>query len=117
MSPGREGETRDLSRGALTLRSELTRGRYLIHLSGELDLAAVDLVVEEFERSADTDVGMIVLDLSTLEFIDSTGIHLLLKLEAASRRNGNRLRMIRGSGAVQRVLELTGADAQLPYLD
>jgi anti-anti-sigma factor len=104
------------SRGALSLCSEEGPDRNLIRLAGELDLAAAGLPAEEVARFGGDDARMIVIDLSELEFIDAAGIHMLLDLEAASRKNGGRLRMIRASGSVQRVLELTGADEQLSYL-
>jgi anti-sigma B factor antagonist len=83
-------------------------------LIGELDLANAGTLSAELEQIKD---GELVLDLSELEFIDSTGIALLV---AAHRRlnsgNADRFRLIgSGSAAVQRVMELTGLDAELPF--
>jgi hypothetical protein len=49
-------------------------------------------------------------------FIDSTGIKLLLQATERDADAG-RLRMIRGSDDVQRVLRLAEAESQLPFDD
>jgi anti-anti-sigma factor len=60
---------------------------------------------------------LIVVDLSELAFIDSSGITALLRLEARSRADSDRLVFLRGTPAVQRVLALCGVDGQLKFLD
>ena len=86
-----------------------------LRAAGELDLAGVDMLERAVGRASDSSATLIVLDLSRLEFIDSAGVSLLLRLDATSRANGDRLRLVRGSRAVQRVLEVTGADGRLSY--
>jgi anti-sigma B factor antagonist len=105
-----------LARGALTLRSEREPTAHVVSVAGELDLASAGLLEEVVGKALSGDAPMVVLDLSELRFIDSTGIHALLRLQARSSDDGNRLRMLRGSPDVQRVLELTGADRLLPFL-
>jgi anti-anti-sigma factor len=114
--PGDDSGERVLARGALELRSAREPTCHVVEVTGELDLASVGLLEEEMARALDTDAPAIVLDMSQLRFIDSTGIQLLLRLQARSSRNGRRLRMLRGTAQVQRVLELTGADRLLPFL-
>lgn len=111
-----EGSGQVLTRRALRLRSGREKTCQLIALAGELDLTSVGLLEEEMTKALAADAPAVVLDLSELQFIDSTGIHLLLRLQAHSAENDNRLRMIRGTAQVQRVLELTGADRMLPFL-
>ena len=117
-------EQRDPSRaeqlielGVLTLRSAREGDVHTISLSGELDLATADDVQRELERVEASDAGAIVLDLSGLMFMDSTGVRLLLTAQARSRADANRLTLLRGGPAVQRVLELSGVDALLPFAD
>jgi anti-sigma B factor antagonist len=79
-----------------------------ITLSGEVDLATVDRLDLAIRRAEETDVGRIVLDLSELSFLDSTGLSVLLNASARSRENGNRLSFIPSKhDAVMRVLALT----------
>jgi len=103
--------------GVLTLRSAREGDVHTISLSGELDLATADDVQRELERIEATDAASIVLDLSGLTFMDSTGVRLLITAHARSRADSNRLSLLRGAPAVQRVLELSGVDALLPFAD
>ena len=103
--------------GQLTLRSEREGVVHTICPSGELDVATADDVQAELERVEATDASSIVLDLSDLTFMDSTGVRLLVNAEVRSRADSNRLTLLRGRPAVQRVLELTSVDVLLPFAD
>jgi anti-sigma B factor antagonist len=83
---------------------------------GELDIATVAMLETEFEAAYTDDDGetIIVLDLRRLEFIDSTGIHLLLRV--AERCTDDQLRVIGGPPALQRLLEITGIGDSLPII-
>ncbi len=83
---------------------------------GELDLATVPLLESAFDAVlGDDDAEMIVVDLTELSFIDSTGVHLLIRMHRACA-DADRLRVINGSRAVERVLDLTGVRARLPII-
>jgi anti-anti-sigma factor len=100
------------------MRSERVHGTERIRVLGELDLAAIGLVNRAMERAEASDASRIVLDLEQLEFLDVSGIRLLLDLSERSQGNGRRLRISRsGARQVRRVLELTGVDELLPFED
>jgi anti-sigma B factor antagonist len=103
--------------GALTLRSEREGDVHTISLSGELDLATAADVQHELERVEATDAASIVLDLSKLAFMDSTGVRLLVLAHARARADSNRLTLLRGGRAVQRILQLSGVETLLPFAD
>ncbi|CAA9524442.1 MAG: hypothetical protein AVDCRST_MAG67-3503 [uncultured Solirubrobacteraceae bacterium] len=103
--------------GGLTVRSQREGAVHTIGLIGELDLATADAVQAELERVEATDADAIVLDLAGLAFMDSTGIRLLVNAHARSQADSDRLTLLRGGNAVQRVLELTGVDVLLPFAD
>jgi anti-sigma B factor antagonist len=103
--------------GALKISCERDGDVRAICLSGELDLATADRVQRELERAEASDARSILLDLSGLTFMDSTGVRLLLSAHARSRADSGRLTMLRGSPAVQRVLQLTGVADRLPFVD
>ena len=89
----------------------------MIRLEGEMDIANAGDVERELLHVEATDALSIVLDLSTLRFIDSTGVRMLLCAYDRSRADSNRLALLRGTPAVQRVLELTGVVNRLPFAD
>lgn len=99
----------------LDMRSERSDDRIVIALKGELDLDGADRVTEELERAEASDAAQIVLDLSQLTFMDSSGVRLIVCANLRSRADGDRLRLIRGSPRVQRVFELTGVLDRLPF--
>jgi stage II sporulation protein AA (anti-sigma F factor antagonist) len=106
-----------LGLGELSVRSEREDGVHAIRLFGELDLATAAEAQRELERAEATDAEAIVLDLSGLTFIDSTGVRLLVAANARSRADANRLSVVRGQQPVQRVLELCGVVELLPFAD
>lgn len=101
--------------GFLEVRSERSDDRHLIALDGELDLDGVERVTDELEQAEASDAERIVLDLSGLDFIDSSGVRLIVRADLRSRADGDRLRLIRGNARVQRVFELTGVLERLPF--
>jgi anti-anti-sigma factor len=103
--------------GDLTLRSERVGAVHTISVDGELDLATCDAAEQELLRVEGTDAAAIVLDLSGLTFMDSTGVRLVMAANARSRADANRLRLVRGPRAVQRVFELCGVVELLPFAE
>jgi anti-anti-sigma factor len=95
----------------LRIRAErLAAHSYLLTLSGELDVANVRQVVEEVDAlRPDSDV---TLELAELEFIDSSGLRLLLDLTAGGD-GAAPVRLRSPSPAVMRLAELTGTAARL----
>ena len=96
---------------------ESTDGRQTIMLLGELDLAVAAEVEETLSGAVRSDAGQIVLDISKLTFIDSTGVSVLV---ATMKRDGvgERFRVKPPQAdAVRRVLALTGLEERLPYVD
>ncbi len=95
--------------GQLTLRSEREGVVHTIGLIGELDLATADDVQAELERVEATDASSIVLDLSGLTFMDSTGVRALNTALRTAAEHGHELRVAAGmQPAVDQILELTG---------
>lgn len=87
-------------------------------VEGELDLASVELLEQYTERALEAGVpATVVLDLAGCDFIDSSGIGLLLRQQDMLEDRGAAL-VVAGCGrAVQRSLSLTGVDAQLRLAD
>jgi anti-sigma B factor antagonist len=102
--------------GSLILRSHRDGDTHVIELLGELDIAGAPSLEEEFLRIEATDATSIICDLSGLEFIDSTGIRLLVM--AADRAAGTgRFTILRGPKQVHRVFEITDLVSRLPFAD
>ena len=89
----------------------------LVRLMGEVDLASADVLREHLLRLLESNVQTVVIDLDGLDFIDSTGLHVLLLITQRARRGRDQLRIIEPSdGPVRRLLRMTEADAILPLI-
>jgi len=115
---GEHGERAEHARklGSLALHSERDGDAHVIELIGELDLDGAPRMEEELLRVEATDVASIVVDLSRLEFIDSTGLRLLV-MAAERCATDRRLALLRGPKQVHRVFEITDLVDRLPFAD
>jgi anti-anti-sigma factor len=84
---------------------------------GELDIATVDKLQAEVVRLRESGFTRIVLDLRGVRFLDSTGLRLVLELDAAARADGHDLCVIRGSEIVHRIFEVTQVVDRLQFVD
>lgn len=55
----------------------------------------------------------VVVDLSGVDFVDSTGLGSLVRLRTEARRRGARMTVVGAPERVQRVLRITGLDREL----
>jgi anti-anti-sigma factor len=100
--------------GELSTRSAYDESTFVIALYGELDLSNATTVERLLSHAQATDVEEIVLDLSGLHFIDSTGIRLVCVAHQGDVER--RLRVIPGPENVHRVFTLCGVDETLPFI-
>ncbi len=101
---------------ALTVRTAHQRGVFVVAPYGELDLATTADVQRELDRAERSDAAEIVLDLSNLTFIDSTGIRLVLHAHERSCADGDRLKLLPGRDQVHGVFRLCGLTDRLPFV-
>jgi anti-anti-sigma factor len=99
-------------------RMESEPGRTtVVRLHGELDIAACEPFEQELARVRNDGARTLVVDLSGLEFIDSSGLRSLLKNDADLRDAGLQLVIVRGPPPVQRVFQITRTDDRLAFVD
>ncbi len=78
-------------------------------------MASCVVLEEEFERVGQAE--RIVVDLSDLEFIDSSGIGLLVRANEDAEARHCSFALINGHGQVKQLLELTGLATRLTICD
>jgi anti-sigma B factor antagonist len=86
----------------------------IVRPAGELDIATAP----RLERALLDGRGRgdrVVLDLADLEFIDSTGLRVIIRAVEAAERGGWDLRLRPGPTAVHRVFEIAGVIDALPF--
>ena len=107
----------ELPQPTLRVDHERSADADVIRLVGELDVGNVDEAKAALMSAIDGEDVDVIVDMSELEFIDSSGISMLLEAQAVSRRDSDRL-CFRGSGEeVAKILRLTRVDVQLRFVD
>jgi len=91
-------------------------GRVILALSGELDMASAESLERALDGDAVTGETMVVLDLQQLQFIDSTGLRIILMALERCQERGQKFAITPGSPQVQRLLSVTGVAEHLPTL-
>lgn len=87
--------------------------RVILALVGELDMASAPLLQSAVEEADLDSRELVVLDLSGLEFIDSTGLRVILAVRKTCAEQGQELAITRGSQQVERLLSVTGVAEHL----
>jgi anti-anti-sigma factor len=99
---------------------EMARGddEITLSLTGEFDASCVLRYERLFRDAIENPTSFLVVDMRAVTFIDSTGLALLLRTEAASRQDGFELRILRSpAAAVRSALEASGLERLLPFVD
>ena len=86
-------------------------------VEGELDLASSPTLEQELDRVRDEDVDLLIIDLRQLRFMDSTGLHALVKANKRATEAGRRFALVRGGAQIERLLSLTGVAELLIVAD
>jgi anti-anti-sigma factor len=79
----------------------------LIRAAGEIDLSSVAALRRELD-AARVEAVTVLLDLSDVTFIDSSGLHLLLHASHSSAVSDWAFFVVRPSESVLRLIELSG---------
>jgi anti-sigma B factor antagonist len=88
-----------------------------VRLEGTCDLATAPELRAALQPLVPPDVQEVIVDVSQLEFIDSTGLGVILGSMRRLREGGGTLRIAGAAGTVRRVLEITDLDKVIPLVD
>ena len=102
----------------LRFQTTVTGDTAVVALTGELDVSGASLVEHELDRLvSDHDAHELVIDLSELEFMDSTGLRTVVSADARAREEGRRLAVVRGPEPVDRIFSVTRLDERIEIVD
>ena len=104
----------DADEVAFTVTVDEAPGGVRITPRGELDMATQGELRAVLERHA---AGCVTLDLGELRFLDTSGLRLILETADAARREGREFAVLPGSAAVQRLFDVAGVTALVPFRD
>jgi anti-sigma B factor antagonist len=84
-----------------------------VELSGELDIssaASVESRLLELEQRAP---AWLILDLRKVNFIDSTGLSMIINADGRAKKAGRKLTIVSGDGVPLRILRTVGLEERL----
>ncbi|MCW8102717.1 STAS domain-containing protein [Streptomyces tauricus] len=100
--------------GQLSVAHTLRDGVHAVTLHGEIDHTVKTQLTQALQPTDTTTPFRIVLDLSGVTFMDSSGINVLVTLHQTAIRTQGWLRLAAPPEAVQRVLHVVGLDGVIP---
>jgi anti-sigma B factor antagonist len=113
-TPAGQSEVHDL---VISASSE--HGRHRLLLTGELDLASAWNLVEAVSRACSEGAKEMVLDITPLDFIDSTGLRAILRSRSLCAESGCEMRIAPEAEQikpqVRRLFQVTGLVERLPF--
>jgi anti-sigma B factor antagonist len=84
---------------------DLSDGAAILALSGEIDLATAPVMIARFQELANKGTTDVIIDARGVTFIDSTGLHGLVKGKRIIHETGSKIVLV-PSAPVRRLLEL-----------
>jgi anti-anti-sigma factor len=88
-------------------------GGVVVTVTGEIDVSTTDVLADALSQAAE-DSLVVVADLATVTFLDSTGLSTLIRAHHDLAARGGRFALTGGQPLVMRVLELTGVSTVIP---
>lgn len=101
----------------LRLSTTTRDGFAVVNLKGELDIASAEDLRRHLRSTRASHGDHIILDLGTLEFMDSQGLSVIIRYHRAVTAEGGSLALAAPCPIVRRTLQITGLHRRLPVFD
>lgn len=88
-----------------------------VYLKGILDISSAHRLARELACVEKQEPEVLCFDLRGLEFIDSSGLRVIVAADIGARRNGRRVEIIRGPERVHRVFQVTQLEERLNFVE
>lgn len=108
--------TEKVESGQLVIHLHRDAGEVTLELYGELDLASAPALQQQLEGAAAGGSGPVIVDLGHLEFLDSTGLRVLVHAQRQLTDDGREIALRPGPPAVQRLFELSRMDRLFRFI-
>ena len=96
-----------------TTHTEQRDGATVVALSGDLDIATRRAAREALQAALAEGGGPLVLDLTAVGFLDSTGLTVLVNTANDAQRAGRSFAVVAPDGQARRTLEISGIEEEL----
>ena len=86
-------------------------------LTGELDITTYEDAEKQVTDAEQAAAALLIIDLAGLQFVDSTGVRLILAADQRAREQGRQLAIRLGDGLARRVFAALGLLDKFEVLD
>jgi anti-sigma B factor antagonist len=102
----------------MELRTEVSdvAGWTVVSIYGELDVATAPSLREKLIGLVCDGSNQLILDLEGVDFLDSTGLGVIVSALKRARTQGGDLRLVCTQARIRRLFEITGLDKAVPLL-
>lgn len=100
--------SRHVSSPAQHVRSYRIRGRTVLELHGDVDIAAVARITPELDAATDGRNPVVVIDLGPVEFLDCIGLGLLCRARRRVEARGGHLTLVCPHPMIRKMLRIVG---------
>ena len=84
----------------------------VLRISGDVDLATADALRARLIEFVERKARLVVVDISQVEFFDSTGLKVLDDIQRSARANGGDIAIVCPHERMLRLFRITGLDDQ-----
>ena len=94
----------------LVIDDHVDRGWTVLAVQGEVDILTAPSLRERIEDASSSETPMLLIDLTSVSFLDSSGLGVLVSALKRVKERGGRLALAASTRPVLHVLSLTGLD-------
>jgi anti-anti-sigma factor len=88
-----------------------------VTVTGDVDMSTVPPLERAREKALAYSPSRLLIDLSGVRFIDSSGLKFLIETDRLARAGGWKLQLVRPGETAMRVLTVTGVEQHLPFIE
>jgi anti-sigma B factor antagonist len=111
-----EADERDSPAANSCARTRSSGPYTVVEVSGEIDMATADLVIDHLVAATAVEEPDVLVDLRPVEFFDCSGLRVLCRAERRARERGGRLRIVSDGPRIDRLLRASGLFGRFPPL-
>jgi len=99
------------------IRSSFTPDALVLSVTGEIDMGTAPRLAEAFEGASGR-MKLVIVDLTDVSFVDSSGLNVLLQTQRALAEHGSALRIVAPTtSVVRRVFEIANLTEPLNVVE
>lgn len=92
------------------INNTLTQDAFVIEVDGEVDVYTAPRLKEALSEGLDLRHRTLVVDLTRVDFLDSTALGVLVGAQRTAREDGAEVHLVVGSPYIEKMFKITGFD-------